>query len=73
MKDNKKVSSIQAWGLTGVAILDLIALVLLSSSSSSGGLVVIFAGCEAFLIICAVASWKKYFEKLIDEKTRQNG
>ena len=71
MRKKGKVASTQAWALTAVAILDLVALVFMSSSNPRIVLLAIFAGCEAVLIVCAVASWKMYFEGLIEEKTRQ--
>ena len=74
---NKKVTSTQAstqaWGITIAAILDLIAMIFMSNSNSDIGPLAIFAGCEAVLIVCAVASWKKYFQTLIEEKPNHSG
>jgi len=69
---NRQVTARQAWTATVIAILDLIALTFISASTPKVAVLAAFAGCEGVLIILAVATWKKYFEQLIDEKTKPN-
>ena len=67
---DSKATAGSAWSLTFAAVLDLVALIFLVAAKAEFGLLVGFAACEVILIFAAVAAWKKYFEELIDQKTK---
>jgi hypothetical protein len=68
----RRITAAPAWWITLAATLDLVALVFMSSSKPRAGTLTAFAACEVVLIVGAVAAWKKYFEDLIDEKTKRD-